>query len=533
MGVTYFLLLSCIGLAITVQAQDCSKPLAGPNMDLKGSDNLLQTFPNGTKVSFACDPGYVSAGGSAVITCNAGTWTPVRLKCEKRNCGSAGEVNNGHIDYPTGTDFGDYTVITCNEGYRFVGNSKILCGVLGWDGRLPECEVVTCYPPPTVEQGTFSPVEDVYEYRETVKYSCQSDYTLNGSITISCSDDGTFVPDPPKCVKVQCGDPAIENANWVDGSRPPYGYKATVKYQCNPGYVMTGQSTVTCDINSQWSPGLPYCNKTINCGSAVKVENGRVEYPKGTDYGSEAVISCNTGYRLVGKSKILCGVQGWDGSLPVCEVVTCDPPPVVEQGTFSPKKETYKFKDVVQYSCQNNYTLDGSMSLSCSEDGTFVPAPPKCIKVQCGDPVIKNAKWVKGSRPPYGYKATVTYQCISGYFMTGPSTLTCEMNSQWSPGLPECQKEGHCGEPVIENAKWVEGSRPPYGYNAKVTYQCISGYVMTGPSTLTCEMNSQWSPGLPVCQKGNNSNVLGITLGVLGALGETILARGIQKKERE
>lgn len=53
-------------------------------MDLKGSDSLLQTFPDGTQVSFACDPGYMSAGGSAVITCNAGTWTPVRLKCESK-----------------------------------------------------------------------------------------------------------------------------------------------------------------------------------------------------------------------------------------------------------------------------------------------------------------------------------------------------------------------------------------------------------------------------------------------------------------
>lgn len=183
---------------------------------------------------------------------------------------------------------------------------------------------------------------------------------------------------------------------------------------------------------------------------------------------------------MVGKSKILCGVQGWDESLPVCEVVTCDLPPVVEQGTFSPKKETYKFKDVVQYSCQNGYTLDGSKSLSCSEDGTFVPAPPKCIKV-------------------------------------------------------------HCGDPVIENAKWVDGSRPPYGYKAKVKYQCNPGYVMTGPSTLTCEMNSQWSPGLPECKESNNSNVLGITLGVLGVIVIIITACGcyhcgflafIKKKQR-
>lgn len=51
-------------------------------MDLKGEDILLQAFPDGTKVTFACNIGYTSAGGSAVITCTAGSWSPVRLICE-------------------------------------------------------------------------------------------------------------------------------------------------------------------------------------------------------------------------------------------------------------------------------------------------------------------------------------------------------------------------------------------------------------------------------------------------------------------
>lgn len=51
-------------------------------MNLKGSDILQNTFPDGTTVSFACDVGYQAAGGSPLITCNAGSWSPVRLKCQ-------------------------------------------------------------------------------------------------------------------------------------------------------------------------------------------------------------------------------------------------------------------------------------------------------------------------------------------------------------------------------------------------------------------------------------------------------------------
>ncbi|KAI3357746.1 hypothetical protein L3Q82_016151 [Scortum barcoo] len=47
--------------------------------------------------------------------------------------------------------------------------------------------------------------------------------------------------------------------------------------------------------------------------------------------------------------------------------------------------------------------------------GTFQPDPPPYIKVQCAEPVIANAFWAGRSRPPYGYKDTVTYMCLPAY----------------------------------------------------------------------------------------------------------------------
>lgn len=58
---------------------------------------------------------------------------------------------------------------------------------------------------------------------------------------------------------VKCPDPDIANADWIDGSRPPYGHKASVTYQCRTAYRMLGERTSVCDINGQWSPGLPTC----------------------------------------------------------------------------------------------------------------------------------------------------------------------------------------------------------------------------------------------------------------------------------
>ena len=78
--------------------------------------------------------------------------------------------------------------------------------------------------------------------------------------------------------------------------------------------------------------------------------------------------------------------------------------------------------------------------------------------VRCEDPNIANGHQVDGSRPPHGYRSTVTYECISGYVMEGGRTLTCGIDSQWSPGLPTCQSKS-----LIEITTWcksVKKSQP-------------------------------------------------------------------------
>ncbi|XP_068184456.1 membrane cofactor protein-like isoform X6 [Antennarius striatus] len=261
MAFGYFLLIGCLSFAIPAQAQNCTAPVRGPNMDLKDSDILLQAFSEGTKVTFICNIGYRSAGGSGVTTCTAGTWSPVTLTCQRKSCGSAGQVTNGRIDYSMGNEFGDKIMITCNAGYILVGSQEITCGDQGWMGRLPFCEVVVCDPPPLLVDGTFSPDKDEYEYREVVQYSCQKDFVLNGAKTITCSEDGSFKPDAPTCVKVECPDPDIKNAEWVTGSRPPHGFKATVTYRCLSGFKMNGQPNLVCEIDSKWLPPPLTCER--------------------------------------------------------------------------------------------------------------------------------------------------------------------------------------------------------------------------------------------------------------------------------
>ena len=87
-GVWSYIILSSLLVFIfllfifSIVAQDCSRPTGGDNMKLKDKDILTETFQDGSKVTFVCTVGYVTAGGSGVITCTAGSWSPVKLKCE-------------------------------------------------------------------------------------------------------------------------------------------------------------------------------------------------------------------------------------------------------------------------------------------------------------------------------------------------------------------------------------------------------------------------------------------------------------------
>ncbi|KAM4570642.1 C4b-binding protein alpha chain-like [Fundulus diaphanus] len=544
--------------------QQCSKPSGGPNMDLKPAYILNTTFEDGATVAFSCSPGYTPAGGSTRITCTAGQWSAVLLRCERKTCGALTEVTNGEVIYTDGNEFGDTARVQCKAGYFPVGGSPVLrCDVEGWTGRLQTCEVLQCVTPGRIVNGAFSPEKDSYEYREVVRYSCNKDLVLNGSRELTCSEDGNFSPAPPTCVWVECKDPVIENGQYESGSRPPHRHQAVVTYSCKTGYKMEGPSTVTCNLTSQWFPSLPKCNmvkcatpggivngtfspvkdsydyrdvvqyscskdlvlkgsreltcsedgnfspapptcvsqqcskpsggpnmhlkpeyitqttfadgatvafscnpgytpaggstritctagqwsavqlrcEKKNCGALPEVTNGEIIYTDGTEFGDTAKVQCKPGLVAnINFSVLRCGVEGWMGRLPTCEVMKCVTPGGIVNGTFSPEKDSYDYRDVVQYSCNKDFVLNGSKELTCSGNEKFSPAPPTCVWVECKDPVIENGQYESGSRPPHRHNSALTYSCKTGYTTEGPSTVTCNLTSQWFPSLPKCKK---------------------------------------------------------------------------------------------
>ncbi|XP_056129721.1 C4b-binding protein alpha chain-like isoform X3 [Lampris incognitus] len=256
-----FLIASLLALAGICQGQTCGPPTPGDNANVRPED-AKPTYDDKETITLVCDVGYTNQGGSPTITCQAGAWSPVNLRCGRKDCGNPGQVPNGEIHIKTDTLFGDRVTVTCNIGYYMIGQDELLCGDKGWLGRLPVCEVVKCLQAPAVENAyPPSPADDVYTYGQVVKYTCLKDYTLNGSSSLTCSEDKKFKPDPPTCIKVVCPSLDVPNGRWIAGARPPYGYKDFVEFQCNNGFVMQGSPSVRCELNSKWSPEPPVCSK--------------------------------------------------------------------------------------------------------------------------------------------------------------------------------------------------------------------------------------------------------------------------------
>ncbi|XDV46062.1 hypothetical protein PO909_014025, partial [Leuciscus waleckii] len=384
-------------------------------------------------VTFECDIGHepVNSRASKYVTCERNQWTSLELECTKKSCGSPPDFDNGRYE-KEGILFGDKITAVCNTVYMLDGLIKDRwCRDQGWDGRDPVCEVVKCKAPPAIVNGQFGEEPlDSYEYQQVVSYRCNSGLSLIGSSTLHCSEDGIFKPDPPKCL-AQCTQPSFPSKNVVVSG-------STVTFECDIGHKPVNSRAskyVTCEGN-QWTSLELECTKK-SCGSPPEFHNGRYE-KEGILFGNKITAVCNTGYMLDGLIKDRwCRDQGWDGRDPVCEVVKCKAPPAIVNGQLGEQPlDSYEYQQVVSYRCNSGLSLIGSSTLHCSDNGTFIPDPPKCLDV-CPKPEIPHAYRSAGRPPPYILKNFLEYKCDDGYTMKGDSHILCTENG-WDPKPPKC-----------------------------------------------------------------------------------------------
>ncbi|XP_060792623.1 sushi, von Willebrand factor type A, EGF and pentraxin domain-containing protein 1-like [Neoarius graeffei] len=453
-------------------------------------------YKYGVSVQIRCNKGYRLIG-SGNLTCGELGWNPRSLHCAEVTC-KAPSINNAFIVGRRSSSYSYSMSIQykCNRGYRMEGSGRLTCEENGWNPLPPKCNIVTCLKPPVINNGQFNPLKDLYEYGETVTYSCQTGFTLDGDSTISCTD-GNF-QHAPQCQEISCGEPQIENGFIFEDNSTSYGYKSSVRVQCNPGYKMEGSDYLTCEENG-WSPSPPLCTFKNFCESPGKILNGQYLFPEGTEFGATITARCNEGYQLVGRQNRICRETGWDGNVPLCKELKCQKPPSITNGTFEPEEESYDYGEAVIYSCNRDHYLIGPSVITCSSNGTFQPPPPRCLPFtenSCGSPgKILNGKYLIPEGILLG--ATITAQCNEGYQLVGHQNRICR-ETGWDGNAPVCEVV-NCQKPSNITNGMFEPEEESYDYGEAVIYSCNRDYSLIGPSVITCSNDGTFQPPPPRC----------------------------------
>ncbi|KAG1960664.1 complement receptor type 2 [Pimephales promelas] len=238
----------------------CGPAPSHPNLEPRDGSSTLEEYPSGARIRYRCGVGYQRAGGSDSIHCQAGRWTNPRIRCERKRCGSAGEIAFGRFEY-TGVVFGHSAKAICQEGYELIGPQMRTCRDGGWDGRVPVCEPVHCPPPPEVQGAEISEhMNDYVPFGHVVSYHCRSG-ALIGAREIHCTQKGTWSAPPPECKDIVCPQPHVPRGSRMRGFRSVYKFGNTVTIVCNPGLRLIGESFVTCGPDGKWKPRLPDCER--------------------------------------------------------------------------------------------------------------------------------------------------------------------------------------------------------------------------------------------------------------------------------
>ncbi|XP_029684605.1 complement factor H isoform X17 [Takifugu rubripes] len=473
-----------------VRSKDCQREsflrsrLYDSNFDIS---TLESTYANRREVRVPCNIGH---SGFFKLVCNDGEWTSKGKPCRPISCGHPGDAQFAEFQLVEGEDFvfGSKVVYTCHKGYQMVSRINYRrCFVEGWDGVVPVCEAQQC-PFIRVDNNVFvngDPEEATFG--NVIRFSCKSKLDiLEGPSEIYCNEEGEWSGRAPKCKKLMCLVPEIENGYITEEARE-YSENEILYFSCNEKFKRREDRPSKCTkvgMRAEWSP-TPECEPT-KCVLQLPPLKGTTYEPAFKSVfvpGETLRVTCEGRFWIFSSRETVaettCNDDGQWTINPVCKEVVC-----TNEREYNVRRwdvwwgQRIVMGATVEYSCIADYeSSDGSNLAKCTREG-WKPKP-LCQEIICHRMDIENAV----NRDPYSltYKNNkrVYYECREGF--TGSPFRTCTANG-WT-GDSRCT-EITCNRKYYSYAV-IEGTdKSVYKYNEQVDYVCNNGYV--GRFTLTC-----------------------------------------------
>ena len=295
-------------------------------------------------------------------------------------------MNAGAAYFKTGHEVS----FSCNEGFSSPHSTTTCQAAKVWSPP-PVCTDNTCKVP-HLGNGRYIVISDNREANEREPYStwispvCNDSYTRSSFTPRKCGLDGQWSGTEVYCNPIICK--RLPNGYYDRrDTQPPFPYNHEITAVCHSGYHLTQPATRRCIDHNTWSGTDPECRR-ITCRSPTTFSNGQYNGSQHVyDFGTVLVPTCNTDYFMSNNvyKRVCERPNTWSGSEPVCEIVECETPTVLN-GHFSLRKISYKYRDTISIKCDQGYEIkDRSGTRTCQADGTWSENPMQCFKILCND----------------------------------------------------------------------------------------------------------------------------------------------------
>uniref|UniRef100_A0A8W8JNR8 Sushi, von Willebrand factor type A, EGF and pentraxin domain-containing protein 1 n=1 Tax=Magallana gigas TaxID=29159 RepID=A0A8W8JNR8_MAGGI len=384
--------------------------------------------------------------------------------------------------------------LSCQQGYSFkqeeynsASSVALKCLPGGkWNvSRIPDCQITYCSTPPAVPNGILKSATGG-KVGDNATYECNGGFTLSGSATIQCQENGMWEA-KPSCNAQQCStvsDPTNGNVNINEGSGTDFA--SVLMFSCDPGYDLLGCVYIHCRSNGTWSHPRPSCTE-IKC-PLPQVMYGKVESGDDVKYKETAKLKCDAGFIVNGttliEKAVTCGSDALFSGLDPCIIIDechvenggCWDICINYAGSYSCScmagYELYAYPDF------NNISLaDGETG---SRAGDKIRINHTCVRVQCPTPVSPMKGKILSNKELSYYEDEIYVECDHGYFIAPSSrsrVLKCENSGQWSANMPNCTM-GSCIIPALSsdpNYNRIIPNDTSVDFGTDVTIECRYG----------------------------------------------------------
>ncbi|MCA9532348.1 MAG: hypothetical protein KC593_01670 [Myxococcales bacterium] len=267
----------------------CTPVTCAPTMPANGTVSGGTTY--NTVATYSCNPGY-TLSGSSMRTCQAnGTLSGSQPTCSAVSCGAApGEV--GGTALPTGisisggsgTTFGATRSYNCAIGWQPGTTYTQTCGAGGtWGGdALNQCSRVMCMTLGAPSNGTVTN-GGAGSFGDTVNFSCDMGYNINGSSALMCQSNGLWNGSAPTCTLPNgcTPNPCTHGGTCTPGSGSSY------TCTCPIGWAGPTCAQEVCEITYQPSDLRFAITNTPLSGAGDRTLIATPPYPQPTNNTSE------------------------------------------------------------------------------------------------------------------------------------------------------------------------------------------------------------------------------------------------------